>query len=504
MSQTEHDSIALVDLSYLWKLAWHRRVPDGKPDEAAQDCIGKLQGIRESVDHVILCLDSPPYEHRLAIDPEYKSSREPPTDAEQAQKRWLMDRIDKLGFQMARAKGFEADDVIAALAHRLAPECRDIRIVASDKDLACLVGENVRMFVPPVGGRDGEVRGPDEVLAKYGVAPESMQLLLALCGDKTDDVPGIPGIGGKKAAWLIEQYGDIKGIAKALADSTDPENDGRSDIKPAMGKALAENWDQLQRSLELVKLRLDVPLDVEALLERKEQKPLAMEDAMSADHDEEESETGGPEEVEGEPVDDTAKPADPSKYESHRPKQVERAIVRHPQYGAVDTDLQPMDLESARSIAKWAHEGQLYPQFRSPQAIFTILSRGRELGLGWTTALAGFHLIEGKPSASADLIRALAERDPDFEYLMLVESDTEKATWEGKHKRHPKPTPYTYTIQEAKDAGLLRPSRNGKPSNWTVRPRDMLTKTAGSKLARLLWPKATMGLYCPEEMQEQV
>lgn len=475
MTSTDGERIALVDLSYIWKVHWHSQGHDARPGAAAQSCVAALKGIREQYDIAVLCCDSPPYEHRLAIDPDYKGQREKPAEEELAQKRWLMDRVDKLGFQIARSKGFEADDVIATLAHAWG-ETDLVDMIASDKDVAACVTDTVSQVVPGVGGRETEVRGPAEIRQRWGVEPEQMTTLLALAGDGSDNIKGCPGIGKVKASKLIGLHGDLTGIARAMADE-------HESITPALGKALADSWDQVQRAYRLVQLRTDVPLALDALRKRKEPQPLEREDAMS----------GEPEEIEGEPVEPESAPAEPPKPTA--------AIVRHPEYGDVDQDLQPMDLTSARSISKWAYNGNLYPAFKSPEAIFTILSRGRELGLGWTTALAGFHLIEGKPSASADLIRALVERDPGFEYLMLIESDAEKATWEGKHRRHPKPTRYTYTLEEAKAAGLTRPSRSGKPSNWTVRPRDMCAKTAGSKLARILWPGSVMGLYCPEEME---
>ena len=139
-------------------------------------------------------------------------------------------------------------------------------------------------------------------------------------------------------------------------------------------------------------------------------------------------------------------------------------------------------------------------RFKNSAQIFTIIQKARELGLPLTVVLDNYHIVEGKPTPSADLIRALAERDPNFDYLMPIEQGPTRCTWEGKNKRHPRAVPYTYTIEEAVAVGLTRPSQNGKPSNWVTRPTDMLNKTAASKLARQLWPGATMGLYCLEEM----
>lgn len=248
-------SVALVDLSYLFKRTWHG-IKDPSPEEVARSVFRGLLDIRSVVDRVVVCCDSPPY-FRSEIDPEYKAQREPPTNEEVFEKRRLMAMIKDDGrFPVARAGTFEADDVIATLVS--APTELEMRIVASDKDLACLVNDRVSMHVPSRGGAAPEVRGPAEVKAKHGVEPMHMPLLLALCGDKSDNVPGVPGVGPKRAAALINEHGGtLTGIAKALADDQ---------IKGEIGKAIAEHWDAVHHAAKLIELRRDVPLDVQALL----------------------------------------------------------------------------------------------------------------------------------------------------------------------------------------------------------------------------------------------
>ncbi len=511
------ESIALVDLSYLFKVSWHGAPRDAAPGHAAQVTLDKLASVRESVGHVIICCDSPPY-RRKEIDPNYKAQREKPTDEETSQKRWLMDRIEKDGYQIARAKGYEADDIIATLSNAyqgsLFQGFSHIRIVGSDKDCAQCVTETCRMYVPAIGNRPAEVRGPAEVKAKYGVYPKDMGLFLALVGDGSDNIKGVPGIGPKKAAELITNCGSMVGIAEALAVG---EADG---AKPsAMWKSLAENWEQLQQAVKLTRLEYDAPVDAVALLQRKEAVKLVEDDmgdmAEMANGEDEAYERAG----ERRAAEDLAlsemrqeskllNPAPslamqiaaenaklnvlmnaaPTKEETKT--QPTTALARTVD---VTEDLQPTSIESAWRMAKALYNGRLYAKYPSADAIFTIIVKARELGLKMTAALDGFHIIEGRPSASADMMRALAERHPDCEYFMFLESTDESATWETKHRRHPKPRTYTYTIDQAKRAGL-----NG--GNWAKRPRDMLTKTAASKLARLVYPGATVGLYSPEEM----
>lgn len=502
-------SIALVDLSYLFKKAWHGQGRDAPPGAAAQATLDQLASVRESVEHVIVCCDAPPY-RRKAIDPEYKAQRERPADEELSQKKWLMDRIERDGYQVAKAKGYEADDVIATLCAAYDHLCDDIRIIASDKDMAQCVRDHVRMYVPGVGERSAEVRGPDEIKAKYGVEPEDMGLWLALVGDSSDNIPGVPGIGPKKATELIQNCVNITGIAEALADSAGDPKRGK------MWDSLAAHWEQLQTSIKLTRLEYDAPVDAVALLERREaQKLVEDEEDMSDDVDTTQP-ANAVTDAEFDPISRAPEgyvlpklshqPASqsqkvyageaPGDRESERPgpgltkTAAPTALART---SAVTEDLQPLDIESGYRLAKAFHNGRLYSKYPSAEAIFTVIVKARELGLKVTTALDGFHIIEGKPSASADMMRALAERHPDCEYFRLVESTAESATWETKHRKHPEPTRYTYTIGEARQAGL-------NSGNWAKRPRDMVTKTAASKLARLVYPTATVGLYCPEEM----
>jgi hypothetical protein len=173
-------------------------------------------------------------------------------------------------------------------------------------------------------------------------------------------------------------------------------------------------------------------------------------------------------------------------------KAIEKQAV---DYGLVSADLQPQDLRSAEVIAKWIVASGLYPQFRTPAAVFAVIMRGKELGLGVTTALAGFHVVEGKPTASADLIRSLAVRSEKCKYLRRIHADETYAEWETWHADHPEPTRFKYTIEQARKAGL----RGG---NWEKRPAEMLSKTAASKLARECYPTETLGLYEPSEFAD--
>lgn len=458
-------SIALVDVSYVFALCWHGTPRDAAPGECAQTALDRIAGIRATVDHVVCCLDAPPY-RRKDILPSYKGHREKPADDEVNQKRWLLGRLEADGYSIARVKGYEADDLLATLALAYAELCDDVRLISADKDVAACVTDKVRMYVPAVGDRPSEIRGPAEIKAKFGVEPKDMPLWLALVGDSSDGIPGVPSVGPKKAAAIIADCKTMSGIAEALATAHEGE-------KPsAMWQSIADNWEQLQQSYRLVTLEI-VPIDALNLLKRREQKPL-VEDEMSEPV------------VEEQPIAEVVE----------KTTTEQRELAKSPDgYGLVSADLQPQDLRSAQVIAKWLHNSRLYARFPSPEAIFAVLMRGRELGIGAMTALDSFHVVEGKPVTSAHLIMALAQRDPNCEYFALVSSSSEQATYETKHRRHPGPATLTYSIDQARTADLIKP-RGG----WSKHPADMLRKTAGAKLARAVYQGATLGLYCGAEM----
>jgi hypothetical protein len=137
--------------------------------------------------------------------------------------------------------------------------------------------------------------------------------------------------------------------------------------------------------------------------------------------------------------------------------------------------------------------------YENAEQIAAVILRGREMGIGMLTALDAFHVIKGKVCTSSQLLAALAERDPNHEYTMVVELDARHAVVEIKHRKQPKPTLWTYTIEQADMLGLTRPSpKTGEPSQWVKRPETMLLKTARANGHRFVFPGATLGLHSIE------
>ena len=165
--------------------------------------------------------------------------------------------------------------------------------------------------------------------------------------------------------------------------------------------------------------------------------------------------------------------------------------------------LEPRSMSDARQLAKWMHESRMFSAYGTPQAVLSTMLLGRELGMPAMAALRSVHIIEGKHSLSADLMVALVLKSGMAEYFQLVESTDKACTFETKRQGAPEAArSISYTIEQAKQAGLLAPTRSGKPSNWQKIPKQMLRARAKSELARLEYPDLLAGLYTPEELRD--
>jgi hypothetical protein len=143
--------------------------------------------------------------------------------------------------------------------------------------------------------------------------------------------------------------------------------------------------------------------------------------------------------------------------------------------------------------------------------VLSTIMAGRELGLQSVASLRGFHIVEGKHCLAADLIRGLVMRSGLAEFFKCVERSPERATFKTHRKDDPDPDPtaLTYTIEdgrtafgftaEMKDDERRAKEAKWKASGWGRNPADMLVARAGAKLARLVYPEVSFGLYAPEE-----
>lgn len=200
-------------------------------------------------DYVVMVMDtSDETVFRTQIDPKYKANRQASPEDLAPQIERIVKILESIGMPILRIKGFEADDILATIAHRLRDEDIDIFLVSRDKDLDQLVTDNVRMYDP---AKD-RVLDAAAILEEKGYGPNLAVEAQMLMGDSTDNVIGVVGVGPKKAAQLLQQYGSVAGII-AAADKLTPK------LKENV-LAFAPRQDLVR---QLVTLRNDVPIEFE-------------------------------------------------------------------------------------------------------------------------------------------------------------------------------------------------------------------------------------------------
>jgi len=222
--------------------------PDGVPVNAVfgfTNMLAKL--LREHVGtHLAVIFDAGRVTFRNRMFEDYKAHRPPPPDDLIPQFALVREATEAFGVPGIELADWEADDLIAAYAQAASDAGGQVTIVSSDKDLMQLIRPGVELLDPikqkPIG--------PVEVMEKFGVTPDKMIEVQALIGDSTDNVPGVPGIGPKTAAQLVNEFGDLESVL-AAAEMMKPSK--RRDM-------LIEHAAAARLSRELVTLRADAPL----------------------------------------------------------------------------------------------------------------------------------------------------------------------------------------------------------------------------------------------------
>ncbi|MEL6186598.1 MAG: 5'-3' exonuclease H3TH domain-containing protein, partial [Myxococcota bacterium] len=203
----------------------------------------------EKPTHLALVFDSGEPTFRNEIYPAYKANRDAPPEELVEQVPKIHDLVTRFGITTLVEKGVEADDVIATLTRRALESGFEVRIITGDKDLMQLVSDRVELWEPMKGKRydAAQVAAYDRLL----VPPEKVRDALALAGDSSDNIPGVKGVGPKKAAKLLTDFGDLESILAAAAEGK---------VKGKMGETLASSGDDARLSLRLVTLKDDVEL----------------------------------------------------------------------------------------------------------------------------------------------------------------------------------------------------------------------------------------------------
>ncbi len=222
--------------------------PDGTPVNAVYGFTRMLMKlVQESkADHIAVIFDAGRVTFRNAIYPDYKAHRPDPPEELIPQFALVREATRAIGVPAVEMAGFEADDLIATYARLAVEQGGRVTIVSSDKDLMQLIGPGIEMLDP----MKERIIGPDQVREKFGVGPERVIDVQALAGDATDNVPGVPGIGVKTAAQLIEQFGDLDTLLARAGEIPQPKR----------RETLVNNAEAARISRELVRLKNDVPI----------------------------------------------------------------------------------------------------------------------------------------------------------------------------------------------------------------------------------------------------
>jgi DNA polymerase-1 len=186
---------------------------DGRPTNAIYGLASMFAKflIDENPSAVIVCWDAGWSGRELTYEP-YKSQRKPRPDLLRDQWPHLMPLAEAFGFTNIKVDGYEADDVIASLTKRAREQGLDVMVVSGDRDVYQLVEDGVRVMTTSRGVTDTKIYDRDGVVERYGVPPELVTDLIGLKGDTSDNIPGVPGIGDKTAAQLLQEYGDLEGV----------------------------------------------------------------------------------------------------------------------------------------------------------------------------------------------------------------------------------------------------------------------------------------------------
>ena len=249
----ERGPLVLVDgSSYLYR-AFHAMPAlansHGEPTGAVYGVVNMLRRLLADYgpDYMAVVFDAKGKTFRDDIYPEYKAHRPPMPDELSTQIEPIHDIIRALGLPLIQIPGVEADDVIGTLARAAAAEGRDTVIATGDKDLAQLVDRHVRL----VDTMKDAIYDHDGVVAKFGVTPEQIVDYLALVGDTSDNIPGVPGVGPKTAAKWLQEYGSLDAL---VAHAGDVAGKAGERLRAALGNL------PLARQLATIKSDVELPL----------------------------------------------------------------------------------------------------------------------------------------------------------------------------------------------------------------------------------------------------
>ena len=269
--------LLLVDGYYYAYRSFHALIgltsPKGEPIGAVYGFLKALRRMQRDLqpDRAAVVWDEGIPARRSSLQPEYKAQRAEMPEALETQLPLLRTLITLMGFPSVSLPNTEADDLMASYAYAARAQGWESFLATADKDLFQIVSGDIRVYTT----QKTELANPKDthalldatrVQTKWGVAPEQLGDLLSLVGDSADNIPGVPGIGPKGAAALLQAHGSLDAVLKDL----------QAVPNVRLREKLAAGRDQLEQNREMVRLDLDLPLPtpIEELCVRPQFEPL--------------------------------------------------------------------------------------------------------------------------------------------------------------------------------------------------------------------------------------
>lgn len=495
--------IALIDLSSVAYPIYLMSGSQPDQDYTSTQVVARIRSLTANHPKAAICCDAGrSFRHDLA--PTYKANRPEREAALHRQIALVKEQLAADGYPVWAVKGFEADDLIATAVNiALGLADTSVLVLSTDKDLLQLVCPRVRQM----SLTNGTIYDTDAVIAKFGVRPDQMRDYLMLVGDASDNVKGAKGIGPKRAAALLAQHSTIDGIYTALTA-------GQS-LPVAIAASLVDFAERVDEVRALITLRTDAEIPfVELDRERapKDQAPMEEETMPAEAVEQPTSRADAPEDAATAP--ETRVAAAPAPL----PAASQALAVREPDILAPapaewERQLEPRSIREAQTLAKFMFDSRMFSGYGTPAAVLSTVMAGRELGLQAIASLRAIHVVEGRHMLAADLLRGLVMRSGQAKYFRCSERSAERATFITHRNGDPEPVSLTYTIEEGRLAfgfyeGMPEKERAAREASWAKsgwgkNPADMCVARAGAKLARLVYPEITHGLYAREEFDRE-
>jgi len=207
---------------------------------------------KEKPSHLAVAFDPSGPTFRNEIYEQYKAHREKMPEDIQLSIPYIKEILQAFNIPMIEVEGYEADDVIGTLAYQAKDKGFETYMMTPDKDYGQLLSDKIYMYKPKRSGGEAELIDEQKICEQFGIKdPRQIIDIMALWGDKSDNIPGAPGIGEKTAKKLIAQYGSVENLYENI-----------NDLKGKQKENLINNKDQVMTSKELVKIKLDVPAQI--------------------------------------------------------------------------------------------------------------------------------------------------------------------------------------------------------------------------------------------------